>query len=107
MRPDRRLARPPREIEQEVEAEGREWMRRRLQEKLQAEADRCGEVSPPQRAEAGGCNILMFGPPSSGEPETSDFRYQLNLIATPSPKAVEVGTPSSAFPNARFQAQVW
>ena len=47
MRPDRRLARPPREIEQEVEAEGREWMRRRLQEKLQAEADRCGEVSPP------------------------------------------------------------
>jgi hypothetical protein len=50
MNPERRLARPLREIEQEVEAEGREWMRQRLQEKLQAEADRHGEVFPPQRA---------------------------------------------------------
>jgi len=53
MKPERRLARPLREIEQEVEAEGREWMRRRLQEKLQAEADRCGEVFPPQRPDGG------------------------------------------------------
>jgi len=51
MKPERRLARPLREIEQEVEAEGREWMRRRLQEKLQAEAERCGEVFPPQPTE--------------------------------------------------------
>ncbi len=40
---------PLREIELEVEAEGREWMKRRLQERLQAEADRDGAVFPPQR----------------------------------------------------------
>ena len=37
------------EIEIEVLAEGREWMRQRLQQKLQAEADRHGGVFPPQR----------------------------------------------------------
>ena len=39
-----------REIELEVEAEGREWMRRRLEERLQQEAERDGKVCPPQRA---------------------------------------------------------
>jgi len=38
-----------REIEMEVEAEGREWTRQRLQQRLQAEADRRGGVFPPQR----------------------------------------------------------
>jgi hypothetical protein len=38
-----------RELEMEVEAEGREWMRRRLAEKVQAEADRHGGVFPPER----------------------------------------------------------
>lgn len=38
------------EIEQEVLAEGREWMRQRLEEKLQEEAERDGRVFPPQRA---------------------------------------------------------
>lgn len=38
-----------RETEMEVEAEGREWMRRRLEEKLQAQADRVGGVFPPKR----------------------------------------------------------
>jgi hypothetical protein len=37
-----------REIELEVEAEGREWMRQRLEEKLQREADRDGAIFPPQ-----------------------------------------------------------
>ena len=37
-----------REIEMAVLAEGREWMRRRLEEKLQQEADRQGSVFPPQ-----------------------------------------------------------
>ena len=37
-----------REMELEVEAEGREWMRQRLEEKLQQEADRDGAVFPPQ-----------------------------------------------------------
>ena len=41
-----------REIELEVEAEGREWTRRRLEERLQQEADRDGEVFPPQRAKS-------------------------------------------------------
>ena len=36
------------EIEEEVLAEGREWTRRRLQEKLQEEAARHGGVFPPQ-----------------------------------------------------------
>ena len=38
-----------REMEMEVEAEGREWMRRRLEEKLQAEVNRHGGVFPPER----------------------------------------------------------
>ena len=38
-----------REIEMEVLAEGQEWTRRRLQEKLQEEATREGGVFPPQR----------------------------------------------------------
>ncbi len=40
-----------REIELEVLAEGREWMRRRLEEKLQQEAERDGRVFPPQPTE--------------------------------------------------------
>jgi len=38
-----------REIENEILAEGREWTRKRLEEKLQEEADRHGGVFPPQR----------------------------------------------------------
>ena len=37
-----------REIELEVEAEMREWGRKRLQEKLQEQADRHGRVFPPE-----------------------------------------------------------
>jgi len=37
-----------REMELEVEREGREWMRRRLEERLQREADRDSAVFPPQ-----------------------------------------------------------
>ena len=36
------------ELEEEVMAEGREWMKQRLQERLQEEAERDGEVFPPQ-----------------------------------------------------------
>ena len=42
-----------REIEIEVEAEGREWTRQRLQQRLQAEADRHGGVFPPERPSGG------------------------------------------------------
>lgn len=40
-----------REIEMEVEAEGREWTRQRLQQRLQAEADRHGGVFPQRPAD--------------------------------------------------------
>lgn len=43
-----RRTRSLREIELEVEAEGREWMRQRLEERLQQEADRAGAIFPPQ-----------------------------------------------------------
>ena len=39
MKIDRTGPRPLREIEMEVEAEGREWTRRRLQERLQEQAE--------------------------------------------------------------------
>jgi hypothetical protein len=48
MNTDKQPARSLREIEEEVLGEGREWMRQRLQQKLQQEADRTGRVFPPQ-----------------------------------------------------------
>jgi len=50
---ENRRPRSLREIEAEVLEEGREWARRRLEQRLQAEADRCGGVFPPQRAQVG------------------------------------------------------
>jgi hypothetical protein len=44
---------PPRslrDIELAVEAEAREWMRQRLQQELQKEADLHGGIFPPERA---------------------------------------------------------
>jgi len=38
-----------REMELEVEIEGREWMRKRLEEKMQEQANRHGGVFPPER----------------------------------------------------------
>ena len=40
------------EIELEVLAEGREWMRQRLEERLKEEAERDGRIFPPQRAKS-------------------------------------------------------
>lgn len=39
---------PLAEVELEVLEEGREWMRRRIEKKLQRLADRQGAISPPQ-----------------------------------------------------------
>ena len=50
-----------REIELEVEAEGREWTRRRLEERLQQEADRDGKVFPPQRTKSPASSDRMDG----------------------------------------------
>ena len=41
------------QIEAEVLAEGREWTRRRMQERLQELADQHGEVFPPKPTKAG------------------------------------------------------
>ena len=41
-----------RDLELEVEAEGREWMRQRLEHKLQAQVEEQGAVFPPQRAKS-------------------------------------------------------
>ena len=48
MNSDKSAARSLRDIELEVLEEGREWMRRRLEQRLQQEADRQGGVFPPQ-----------------------------------------------------------
>ena len=50
MNPEDKGVRTLREIELEVLDEGREWTRKRLEEKLQQEADRHGGVFPPKRA---------------------------------------------------------
>ena len=47
---DKPVTRSLREIELEVLEEGREWTRRRLEQRLQQEADRQGGVFPPQRS---------------------------------------------------------
>ena len=49
MNSEKEQVRSLREIEEEVMAEGREWMRQRLEQKLQEQADRHGGVFPPQR----------------------------------------------------------
>jgi len=49
MNSEHQPARSLREIELAVEAEGREWMRQRLQYELQKEADLRGGVFPPER----------------------------------------------------------
>ena len=40
-----------RDMEVEVEAEGREWMRQRLEQKLQAQVESHGAVFPPERTQ--------------------------------------------------------
>jgi len=48
---DNKPVRSLREIEMEVLEEGREWTRRRLEQRLQQAADRQGGVFPPQRSQ--------------------------------------------------------
>ena len=50
MNSDKPAAQSLREIELEVLEEGREWTRRRLEQRLQQEVDRQGGVFPPQRS---------------------------------------------------------
>jgi hypothetical protein len=46
-----RAASSLRDMELEVEVEGREWMRRRLEEKLQGQVEQHGAIFPPPRQE--------------------------------------------------------
>jgi hypothetical protein len=49
MNSEQKQPRSLRDIELAVEAEGREWMRQRLEQELQKEADLHGGFFPPQR----------------------------------------------------------
>ncbi len=51
MNSEKPAGRSLRDIELEVLEEGREWTRRRLEQRLQQEADRQGGVFPPQRSQ--------------------------------------------------------
>ena len=51
MKSDKPQSKSLREIELEVLEEGREWTRRRLEQRLQQEADRHGGVFPPKRSQ--------------------------------------------------------
>lgn len=62
---ERKKARSLREIELEVLEEGREWTRRRLEQRLQEEAERHGGVFPPERA---------AGPSSAQNPDGAAHR---------------------------------
>jgi hypothetical protein len=50
MNSDKGASQSLRDIELEVLEEGREWTRRRLEQRLQQQADRQGGVFPPQRS---------------------------------------------------------
>jgi len=50
MKSEKPPVRSLREIELEVLEEGREWTRRRLEQRLQQEANRQGGVFPPERS---------------------------------------------------------
>ena len=54
MEQNKRTIRSLAEVEAEVLAEGREWTRRRLEQRLQELADQNGEVFPPQPEHGGG-----------------------------------------------------
>ena len=55
-----------RDIELEVLEEGREWMRQRLEQKLQQEANRQGGVFPPEQQKS--------SPPAKGMDEPTERR---------------------------------
>ena len=49
------------EVEAEVLAEGREWTRQRLQQRLQAQADEAGALFPPAAAPATSPDVAHGG----------------------------------------------
>ena len=49
------------ELEAEVLAEGREWTRQRLQQRLQAQAEKAGAVFPPAATPATAADVAHGG----------------------------------------------
>ena len=68
MTSDSNTGRSLREIELEVLDEGREWMRRRLEQRLQEEANRQGGVFPPQRQKGSPPAKAAAGAANRGRP---------------------------------------
>ncbi len=64
MEKERFAVSPLAEVERETLEEGREWTRRRLEEKLQTIADKQGDLSPPQRETADEEKILRGAAPN-------------------------------------------
>jgi hypothetical protein len=62
----KRMVSPLAEAELEVLEEGQEWMRRRLEKKLQRLAERQGAVSPPQPPAAEGRKAAMDSDSNDG-----------------------------------------
>ena len=80
MTSDNGKGRSLREIELEVLEEGREWTRRRLEQRLQEESDRRGGVFPPQRKKGSSPAKAADGAANRGRPGKAQG------VAGPGPK---------------------
>jgi hypothetical protein len=58
---EQKKAQSLKELEAEVLAEGREWTRQRLQQRLQAQAEEAGAVSPPPATPATPTDVAHGG----------------------------------------------
>lgn len=64
---EQKRAQSLKEAEAEVLAEGREWTRQRLQQRLQAQAEEAGAVFPPPAAPATSADVAHGGGKSDTE----------------------------------------
>jgi hypothetical protein len=64
---EQKQAQTLKEVEAEVLAEGREWTRQRLQQRLQAQAEEAGAVFPPPAAPATFPDVAHGGGKSDSE----------------------------------------
>lgn len=64
---EQKQAQTLKEVEAEVLAEGREWTRQRLQQRLQAQAEEAGAVFPPPAAPATSPDVAHGGGKSDSE----------------------------------------
>jgi hypothetical protein len=64
---EQKQAQTLKEVEAEVLAEGREWTRQRLQQRLQAQAEEAGAVFPPPATPATSPDVAHGGGKSDSE----------------------------------------